>query len=653
MTSLVFDDLGRIKANSKTVELKPYIARAPKQIELMTDQELLAGAGGYQFFDIEVFRNYFLAAFKDWKTKKITKFEIGQGEFNARKLSWLLHNYTCIGFNSIKFDMPLLWLAYLNQDLGTIKDACNDIIFSNMWKNEVEKKYNFTIHNTPHIDLIEVCPLQGSLKLYGGRLHAPRIQELPWGGEDSLEEWQIPITADYCINDLDTTEILFENLFEQLKLREDLGKEYKQDLMSKSDAQIAETVIASELRNITGKWPSKPKIDQKQTFKFIPPSNMFFQTDYMKDTLNFITTVNLSVNENGRLERPEEIKRLRIKLGNSTYKMGIGGLHSSEETVAHKSDENYTLYDRDVASFYPRIVLNCKLFPEHLGEPFLLVYDAIVKRRLAAKEAKRIAESENLKVTINGTFGKTGSPYSILYAPQMTIQITVGGQLYLLMLIEALELNGIQVVSANTDGIVIKCGHTQRELMLDIIKQWEKITGFDTEETEYTAMYSFNVNAYMAICKDGKVKGKNGYYDPWMGKSPKDKYWRFQKNPQAQICVEAIEKLITKQIPYQQTIRECTDITKFVSVTNVKGGAHKNGEYLGKVIRFYYAKGVNGTINNLRANGKVPMSERGKPLMDLPEVFPDDIDYSVYEERTKEMLYDMAYLDRPRQLRFF
>lgn len=264
-----------------------------------------------------------------------------------------------------------------------------------------------------------------------------------------------------------------------------------------------------------------------------------------------------------------------------------------------------------------------------------------------------ISEAEGSKVSVNGTFGKTGSPYSILYAPEMTIQITVGGQLYLLMLIEALELRGIPVYSANTDGIVIYCPKDKRQVMLDTVKQWEQITKFETEETKYSAVYSRDVNAYMAIKPDGDIKGKNVFYDPWRGKSAKDKYWRFQKNPTTQICVEAIENYIVKNIPLEKTINECRDLTKFISVKNVTGGAHKDREYLGKTIRWYYAKDVNGTIDYILSGNKVPDTDGALPCMDLPDEFPSNINYAWYLTKANSMLYDLNFLKRPKQMQFF
>jgi hypothetical protein len=467
-----------------------------------------------------------------------------------------------------------------------------------------------------------------------------------------LDSWQFPIVADYNISDLLATEILFNNLTEQLQLRTDLSREYKQDLMSKSDAQIAEAVISSELKRLTGNWPKKPKIDEL-SFNYKPPSFIQFLTLALQKIFAKVCAQKYGVMENGRLDR-STIDDLKIQIGPNVYRMGSGGLHSSEKQMALKVDNVHKLFDRDVASYYPAIVLGCKLYPNHLGEAFLQVYNTIVERRIAAKKSKNIAISECLKICINGTFGKTGSPYSVLYAPEMMIQITVTGQLALLMLIEKLELEGISVVSANTDGILVHCRVDQEPRYRVIIEMWEYLTGFITEETEYDAIYSRDVNAYIAIKKGSKeIKGKNVYYDPWRGKTARDGYWRFQKNPSTQICIEACERFIIDQIPIEQTIKECRDITKFVAVMNVKGGAHKDGNYLGKVVRWYYAKNTFGTINYITSGNKVPDSDGAKPCMDLPKEFPDDIDYAWYNKNCIDMLYDMGYLKRQEQIAFF
>ncbi|HEY6022497.1 MAG TPA: hypothetical protein VIY48_22325, partial [Candidatus Paceibacterota bacterium] len=496
-----------------------------------------------------------------------------------------------------------------------------------------------------HIDLIEVCPLRGSLKLYGARLHAKRIQDVPWADQYKLEDWQIPITVDYCVNDLDNTELLLKNLTEQLTLRQSLSKEYGQDLLSKSDAQIAEAVIGTEIRKIKGRIPKRTAFSPGKVYRFQTPANLAFQTEYMKNILQTIENAEFKIDHNGYLVRPKEIHELKVEIGNGVYRMGIGGLHSSEHSVSYVADAEHIIADRDVAGYYPAIILQCQLYPKNLGIDFLTVYRNLVQRRLAAKKSKNLAVSENLKVTVNGTFGKTGSPHSILYAPDVVIQILLGGQLYLLMLIEALELAGIKVISANTDGIAMYCPVAMEQTMVQIIQAWEQKTGFKTEEARYRAIYSRDVNAYLAVRANGEVKGKNIFYDPWRDDTnAKDRYWRFQKNPTCQICVEAVEKYIVGQTPLRQTIESCRDITRFVAVKNVTGGAHWDGHYLGKVVRWYYAKDVQYTINYINSNRIVADSEGARPLMDLPDQFPEDVDLERYVQRCEDMLREMAYI---------
>jgi len=209
------------------------------------------------------------------------------------------------------------------------------------------------------------------------------------------------------------------------------------------------------------------------------------------------------------------------------------------------------------------------------------------------------------------------------------------------MLIEMIEEQGIPVISGNTDGIVMQCPHEMYDILLNTVKQWELITGFETEETRYKALYSRDINNYLAVKeKDCKLKGAYKKAD-------------LQKNPTMGICVDAVKDLITENIPIEQTIKTCKDITKFVTARNVKGGAFKDGIYLGKIVRFFYAKKETGTINYVMSGNKVPESDGAMPLMDLPKEFPDNIDYERYIEKSISILYDIGYLKRPTQATLF
>src|SRR5216684_8294737 len=144
----MLDELGFITTEKK-VQLKPYIARQSKNYELMNDQEIQLGAGGTLIVDTETYVNYFLIAFKNIKSSKIIRFELKDNQlFNQQKLSWIMHSYRTIGFNSIKYDLLLIWLAYAWQDLKQLKEASDALIFDNIWTSVLQADYNFKIHKT-------------------------------------------------------------------------------------------------------------------------------------------------------------------------------------------------------------------------------------------------------------------------------------------------------------------------------------------------------------------------------------------------------------------------------------------------------------------------------------------------------------------------
>jgi DNA polymerase elongation subunit (family B) len=266
-----------------------------------------------------------------------------------------------------------------------------------------------------------------------------------------------------------------------------------------------------------------------------------------------------------------------------------------------------------------------------MGPEFLTVYKSIVNRRLAAKHKGDKVTADALKITINGSFGKLGSKWSKLYAPHLLIQTTITGQLALLMLIDDLEtyeFGGIEVVSANTDGIVIKCRRSRVDQMLSIVAHWEKRTGFATEETRYRALYSRDVNNYVALKADGGAKFK-GVYAPA----------GLQKNPVNEVCNDAVLKWLRHGTSVADTIRACRDIRRFLTIRQVKGGAVDSaGNYLGRAARWYYARGAEGAIR-YKINGyTVARSEGTKPCMDLPAEFPDDVDYDWYIREAGEIL---------------
>jgi DNA polymerase elongation subunit (family B) len=272
-----------------------------------------------------------------------------------------------------------------------------------------------------------------------------------------------------------------------------------------------------------------------------------------------------------------------------------------------------------------------------MGPEFLTIYKEIVKRRLEAKKNKNKVIDAGLKIAINGTFGKLANVYSAIYSPDLLIQVTITGQIALLMLIEALEISGIKVISANTDGVTMYIHKEQEKLYATITEWWERTTGYVTEEARYSALYSRDVNNYIAIKPDGKDKSKGAYSEYGSARNSP-----LSRNPQMMVCNDAVKAFLATGTPVEATIRDCTDLRRFVTVRSVTGGARKSGQYLGKTVRWYQSNVMRGCIEYVTSGNKVPDSDGAMPLMELPDSFPIDLDYVWYIEKANGILEDLG-----------
>jgi hypothetical protein len=109
--------------------LLPYQPRSFPEREYLTDEEIQANVGGTLFVNVESYPNYFLITFKLLNTNKFLMLECGEGRsFNPLFLSWLMYNYRTVGFNSIRFDLIVIWHAYYCQDAAILKDSVNSLI---------------------------------------------------------------------------------------------------------------------------------------------------------------------------------------------------------------------------------------------------------------------------------------------------------------------------------------------------------------------------------------------------------------------------------------------------------------------------------------------------------------------------------------------
>ena len=634
--------------------------------EFMTKEEILSLPTGERYvFDIECYPNYFLIAFKHLKSGKFVVFE----KFNNSKpdyalLMQLIWKSEIIGFNSNNYDIPMLRYFFTGVSNEELKKASDFIIQGvdsfgqkiTPWK--FERHFNLRPFKFNTIDLFNVCPVNGglsenpaSLKTYAARLGIDTMQDLPINPDEVLNAQSVGIVARYCLNDLKATELVYNNLLPELQIRLDMSKEYDLDLRSKSDAQIAEEVFKKRIALESPEEIEKPKFDKDKIIKFKPVENIFFETEYLQNVYNEVLKAEFALDVNGSPVLPENLKNLKIKINKLSYTLAMGGLHSKENQVSYRTEGNgMVLADNDVESFYPRIILNQGLEPDHLKGLFLKAYEKIVTTRVNAKRSGDKTLANMLKIVINGSFGKFGNKHSFIYSPELLLQVTLSGQLYLLMLIERCELAGIQVVSANTDGFVSYYNEFQRDEMRAIIAQWEQDTQFKTEETLYKSIFIRDVNNYVAV----KFKGKEGdkFLDNRLGCKTKGTYSErgsaldsvMSKNSKNLVCMDAVLQKIVNNVPIEKTVSECGDMLRFCTVANVRGGGKYKGEYLGKVVRFYQSKDSYHSIEYVKRNAIVPNSTGAIPYMTHSVgKMVSDLDYQFYIDEAEKILNEIAF----------
>lgn len=587
-------------------------------------------------FDIECYINYCEIKLMCMKTGKVAWIRLFNDELSGsftskEELRDFINRKSVqlIGFNSIGYDMVILTAFLQGKGNSKLKEISDDIIVNRTPWWTIYRKHKLRKSLTEKVNHIDICQpapgVQTSLKLYGGRLGAPRMQDLPVDPSETLNIEQVEKISLYCDNDLDVTKRLFLAIEKQIKLREDLTEKYGVDLRSKSDAQMAEGIFKVYLEK------EGVSVGKRQTkvvpFKYRVPEWVEFESPVFNEMLDKVRNVEFKLSSKNALVLPKELDNVMVFDG-VKYKFGIGGLHSQEKCQAIIPNDGQCLGEFDVASMYPSIIIEQELYPLHLGSEFLDVYSNVKDDRLLAKRTGDTVKNQTYKIVLNGSYGKFGSQYSFLFSPELLIQTTITGQLSLLMLIEKMAKVGGKVVSANTDGVNVLIDKSKFGDALDVQTWWEFTTGYELEYTSYLATYSRDVNNYLALKPDG-VKGKGVFADPSL-----------MKNPSNEVCVNAIKSYLLDGDDIEGHILSETDPLKFCTIRTVTGGAMFKGEEVGKVVRFYHS--TNGDVLTYKKNGnKVPTSEGCKPLMNVSD-FNNDIDYSWYVNESKNMLKDLG-----------
>lgn len=304
----------------------------------------------------------------------------------------------------------------------------------------------------------------------------------------------------------------------------------------------------------------------------------------------------------------------QFTFNNTTYTVALGGIHSNDKPRLIKPIKDEILIDADIGSQYPNAIAKRELYPSHLGKEWLVGYKDIIQRRIQAKKDKKTNIAEAYKLALNGGgYGKLGEEFNWQYSPENMYKCTIGNQVEILMLIEKLELNGIHIVSANTDGILSLFNKSLLSKYYELCKQWEKTVGNsilgNLEYTEYSLFVQSSVNDYLAVKKDGEIKQKGDF----------NTEYELHKNKSARIIPLALKAFYTNSTKPDTYIRNHTNIFDFcLGVKSNKGSklVHFNKSNLEEIELQKINRYIVST-DGLNLLKRMPKLENKKALMQM------------------------------------
>lgn len=501
----------------------------------------------YYIYDLETFPNIFTCVIQNSQTKELRVFELSTRKNDLDKflktLEWLSKNEkVLVGYNNLNFDYAVLQFIYKNAKNYEIKELVYQIFLfaDGLIKNNIIYREDKSSIKINQLDLMKVHNFdykatRVSLKVLEVNMCMDSIEDLNFTIGENLKVEEFDDLIKYNKHDVEATLLFFDHSFEAIEFREELGAKYKENMLNYSDTKIGKRYFIRNLEEKLGKnvcyINGKPKQTIRNYLNFgeIIFNYISFETPEFQSLLKYLKKqYSNSMNEvfsNIPKEKLEELSSfcslnakkeahsLHLNYQGFSFYLGTGGLHGSVESKFYDKNDEYLIIDVDVASYYPSIVIQNRLYPEHLGEEFVDIYKEIRDLRFSYK--KGTSQNKMLKLALNSAYGDTNNQFSPFYDYKMTLDITLNGQLMLCMLAEKLmQIETVSLIQANTDGLTFAIAKKDKAIYENISKNWQEFTGLELEEIIYEKLWIRDVNNYIALKEDGKAKKIGAYkYD--------------------------------------------------------------------------------------------------------------------------------------------
>ena len=431
--------------------------------ELESDKQIQVNDDRMAIFDVEVYPNLFVICWKFRGDDTVVRMvNPSQAEVEA------LTKLKLVGFYNRRFDNHILYAAVLGYTVEQLYDLTKKIVVDNNRNAMFAQAYNLS-----YSDVWDFSSIKQSLKKFEIDLGIHHM-ELDLPQDQPVDEADWPRVVEYCVNDVQATEHVLEDRWEDFVARQ----------------------ILAELSGL-----SVNDTTQRHTAKII------FGND--KNPQQYFVYTDLS----------EEFDGYTFDAGKSSYRgedPGEGGYVYAEPGI-------YTgVALLDVASMHPTSIVCLNLFGKYT-EKFKDLLDArlAIKRRdfNAARQmldgrlapflknesgADKLAYA--LKIVINIVYGLTSASFPNPFKDNRNKDNIVAkrGALYMIDLKNDLKDNHHAVIHIKTDSVKLPYATGDGANVIDFVKEHGARYDYEFEhETTYEKLCLVNDAVYIA-CKDGQ-----------------------------------------------------------------------------------------------------------------------------------------------------
>jgi len=482
----------------------------------------------------------------------------------------------------------------------------------------------------------------------------------------TLGETDVPELADYVGKN-------------KIQDRLDIQKETGLACLNWSDVKIGEEWNKMEYMKVENIhddrliFPTKVKHPYGQKFKNFFPKTMKFKTKKLQDFIKYL----------GNQYVKGEKQEFPITIGQSTYTIAKGGIHSTEKNRKLVIPVGWDAEDADVGAQYPNSIIKLDVFPPHLKRTIIVNFVGTVEMKDRYKQLSKDTTDKREKARLKGLeggtklrmnggyYGKLGQKGSFLEYPEGLLKVCMSNQIEILMLIEMMEEAGFSVISGNTDGIVTMYPKDREADYYRICHEWEAAVGNDKmgklEYSKFAGMWQDNINSYIAKDISGKVKKKGRFVTVYGNPG-----CEINKNKSGRIVPLALEAYFIEGKDPVSFVRNHKNIYDFCIAKKASGKMHYEEQWIEtggkintkvhkKLVRFFvskegtvlYKRGLNNEGNPMNNHVNAP-TELGQPKVTYFNKAYEANDYKIdYNHYILEVLERIDAIEKSKKVKAF